>query len=252
MKLEETLDGKVALVTGGASGIGAATCQWLSARGASVAVLDFDLSGAERHVSMLRKAGGKCIAVQVDVTDPEAIQTAVHRVTDQWGGLHLAVNNAGVTSPFGLTADVKLDDWHRVLGINLTGVFLSMRSEIPAILTSGGGSIVNVASILGISGMAGRAAYAAAKHGVVGLTKSAALDYAEQGLRVNAVAPGYVDTPLLKDRDVSVKAALADLHPMKRLAQAEEVAEVIGLLLSPAASFVTGQTYLVDGGYSAK
>lgn len=252
MKQEKTLNGRVALVTGGATGIGAATCQWLAARGASVAVLDFDRNGADRHAERLRESGCRCMAVHVDVTDPEAMQSAVHQVVDQWGGLHLAVNNAGVPVPYALTADVKLADWHRVVGINLTGVFLSMRSEIPSILASGGGAIVNVASILGINGMSGRAAYAAAKHGVVGLTKSAALDYAEEGLRVNAVAPGYVDTPLLQDRETGVKAALADLHPMKRLAQAEEIAEVIGFLLSPAASFVTGQTYLVDGGYSVR
>jgi NAD(P)-dependent dehydrogenase (short-subunit alcohol dehydrogenase family) len=244
--------GRVALVTGGASGIGAATCRLLAKRGAAVAVVDFDLSGARRTAESILASGGVAIACQADVTDSAALQAAVDQTVQALGGLHLAVNNAGVPSPFAAVADVEMADWQRVISIDLTGVFLSLRCEIPAILASGGGSIVNVASILGINGMAGRAPYAAAKHGVVGLTKSAALDYADRGIRVNAVAPGYVDTPLLKDRDASVKTALAEQHPMKRLAQAEEIAEVIGFLLSQRSSFVTGQTYLVDGGYSAK
>lgn len=244
--------GQVALVTGGGSGIGAATCFKLAERGASICVVDFDFGAASKVAETITAAGGAAIAVRADVTDPHALKAAVDQTVQALGGLHLAVNNAGVPSPYALIADVDLADWQCVINIDLTGVFLSLRHEIPAMLASGGGAIVNVASILGVNGMAGRGPYAAAKHGVVGLTKSAALDYADCGVRVNAVAPGYVDTPLLKDRDASVKSALADMHPMKRLAQADEIAEVIVFLLSKRSSFVTGQTYLVDGGYSAR
>lgn len=252
MDVNKEMIGQVALVTGGGSGIGAATCYKLAERGASVCVVDFDFGAASRVAETIAAAGGTSIAVRADVTDDKALKAAVEQTVQALGGLHLAVNNAGVPAPYALTGDIELADWQRVIGIDLTGVFHSLRYEIPAILASGGGSVVNVASILGVNGMAGRGAYAAAKHGVVGLTKSAALDYADRGLRINAVAPGYVDTPLLKDRDASVKAALAEMHPMKRLAQADDIAEVIVFLLSKRSSFVTGETYLVDGGYSAR
>lgn len=247
-----SLAGRVALVTGGGSGIGAATCALLASQGAAVCVVDFDRAGADAVAQAIQARGGIAMAVAADVRNPDAVEAAVDQAVQAWGGLHLAVNNAGVPSPQAAVADAALADWQRVIDINLTGVFLSLRAEIPAILASGGGAIVNLSSILGVRGMAGRAPYAATKHGVVGLTKSAALDYADRGIRINAVAPGYVETPLLKDRDASVKAALAAQHPLQRLAQPEEIAQTIAFLLSPQASFITGQTYLVDGGYAAQ
>lgn len=252
MNTVKEFEGRVALVTGGASGIGASTCALLAERGAAVAVVDFDRVGAESVAEAIRERGGVALALHADVTDPVAVEAAVSRSVRELGGLHLAVNNAGVASPYAPVGELEPSVWNRIVGIDLTGVYLSMRYEIPAMLAIGGGAIVNLASILGVNGMAGRAAYAAAKHGVVGLTKSAALEYADKALRINAVAPGYVETPLLKDRSADARAAIAGQHPMNRLAQPEEIAETIAYLLSARASFVTGQTLLVDGGYSAR
>lgn len=242
------LQGKVVLVTGGASGIGAATCAALAESGARVAIVDRDRDAAK---ALARQLSG-ALPVVADVTDPAALHAAVRACVDAFGALHGAVNAAGIGAPRHDLAEVPAEDWHRVLAVNLTGVFNAMQAEIPAVLASGGGSIVNIASICGLVAVAGSSAYTASKHGVIGLTKAAALDYAKQGLRINAIAPGYVDTPLVASRPALVQSALAAQHPVGRLATAREIADVAVFLLGPASSFLTGSVISADGGLTAQ
>lgn len=242
--------GRVVMVTGGASGIGAATCEALVRQGARVVILDRDHAMAEALAATLPK--GQSLAIGADVTDPGALEAAVATAVQRFGGLHGAVNAAGIGAPRHDLAEVPAEDWHRVLAVNLTGVFNAMQAQIPAILAHGGGAIVNISSICGLVAVAGSAAYTASKHGVIGLTKAAALDYATRGLRINAIAPGYVDTPLLAGRPAPIREALAAQHPMGRLSTASEIADVALFLLDPRAGFVTGSVVSVDGGLTAK
>ncbi len=243
--------GKVALVTGGASGIGAAVVRDLVAEGARVVIADFDEAGATKLADEL--GGDVALPFKADVADARAVEAMVGFAVARFGALHLAVNNAGIGAPATPLADIALDDWHRVIGVDLHSVFYGMKYQIPAILGSGGGAIVNMASILGAVGWAGSAAYVTSKHAILGMTKTAAMDYATQGIRINAVGPGFVSTPALeKTMTDDERAGLAQLHPLERLARPEEIAALTSFLLSDRASFMTGTYYPVDGGYLAR
>ena len=245
------LEGMVALVTGGGSGIGRATCLLLAERGASVLVADIDGGNADKVATEI---GSNAVGVQTDVTQADHVDAMVQRAVSTFGGLHIAVNNAGTSGTFASTADVDPDEWRRVIDLNLTGVFLCMRAEIPAILSSGGGAIVNTSSGAGLMGFAGLPAYVASKHGVIGATRSAALEYSAKGIRVNCVCPGTVRTPMLESftGDEATLQAMGKAMPIKRLATPEEIAEAIVWLASPAASYVTGHALAVDGGAAAQ
>ncbi|MCX4832082.1 SDR family oxidoreductase [Streptomyces sp. NBC_01016] len=244
--------GKTALVTGSASGIGLATARRLGRGGANVVIADYNEKGAQEAAETLKAEGLKAAAVALDVTDPASVEAAVQFSVDTFGGLDLAVNNAGIGGASAPTGEYDIDVYNRVVRTNLDGVFYSMRYELPAMQAAGnGGAIVNVASILGSVGFAGSPAYVAAKHGVVGLTKTAAAEYAAQGIRVNAVGPGFIETPLLKEMNKAAYDGLVSLHPAGRLGTSEEVAELIVFLLSDRASFIAGSYHLVDGAYTA-
>lgn len=246
------LENKVAIITGAGSGIGKAISLLYAKEGAKIVVSDIDEKHGNEVVSEIKSNGGEAIFVKADTSKPEDNKNLVEQTVKQFGGLHLAVNNAGIGGPIGPTGDYPVDGWDKVISINLSGVFYGLRYQIPAILKSGGGSIVNMASILAKVGTKGSAAYVAAKHGVIGLTESAALEYADQNIRINAVGPGYIQTPLLESLDEATMKALVGLHPIGRLGKPEEVAELVLWLNSDKASFVTGAYYNVDGGYLAQ
>jgi NAD(P)-dependent dehydrogenase (short-subunit alcohol dehydrogenase family) len=242
---------KVVLVTGAGGGIGAACARRLGAAGARVVVTDIDESAAKLVAGEVESRGGSALALALDVTNPDAVSEAVATASRTFGKLDLAVNNAGISLPRHSVDTTPVEDWRRVVDTNLSSVFYCLRAEIPAMMAAGGGSIVNMASVLGTVGFADTAAYVAAKHGVIGLTKTAALEYATRDIRVNAVAPGFVDTPMLSQGGRRMRGA-ALLAPMARFATVEEVAEVVLFLLSDRSSVVTGSVYLADGGYAAR
>lgn len=247
------LENKVALVTGASSGIGKAIAILYAAEGAKVIVSDVDEAGGADTVAEIKKDGGDAIFVKADTSKPEDNKNLVEQAVNHFGALHIAVNNAGIGGPLSPVGEYPIDGWDRVIAINLSGVFYGMHYQIPAMLASGGGSIVNMASILGKVGTKGSPAYVAAKHGVIGLTEAAALEYANQNIRINAVGPGYILTPLItKSLDEATLKTLVGLHPMGRLGASEEVAELSLWLNSDKASFVTGSYYNVDGGYLAQ
>lgn len=248
------LNDKVAIVTGAASGIGRAIALAYAEAGARVVVSDTDTAGGEETVALVRKAGGNAFFARADVSVAEDCSKLVERTVDTYGRLDIACNNAGIGGELAPTADYPLEAWNRVIAVNLSGVFHCMRAQIPAMLKCGGGAIVNIASILGAVGFANAPAYTAAKHGVLGLTKAAAQEYGVQGVRINAVGPAFIHTPMIErlESDPATLAGLIAMHPIGRLGRPEEVAALVTWLSSPAASFATGTYYPIDGGYLAR
>lgn len=252
------LAGGIGVVTGAGSGIGRAAALALAREGAAVVVSDVHEDGGTETVELVRRADGDARFVRADVSNADDVDALIRRTIEAYGRLDYAFNNAGIEGALATTAEYPREAWDRVLAVNLTGVWLCMRAELRQMQQQGGGAIVNNASILGMVGFANAPAYTASKHGMLGLTKVAALEYATAGIRVNAVCPGFIETPMVMERgvhagtDKQMYEQIAALHPMGRLGRAEEIADTVVWLCSHESSFVTGQAILVDGGYTAR
>ncbi|HPN71167.1 MAG TPA: SDR family oxidoreductase [Saprospiraceae bacterium] len=243
---------KVVIITGAASGIGKANADLFAKHGASVIISDIQEVEGKATTDNIIANGGKASFIKTDVSRPEEMEALVNFAIKTYGKLDIAINNAGIGGELNPIAVMSIEGWNKVIEVNLNSIFYGMKYQIQAMLKNGSGSIVNIASILGAVGFAGSSAYTAAKHGVLGITKAAALEYSAQGIRINAVGPGFIETPLLNALDAEMKSQLASLHPIGRLGTSEEVAELILWLASDKASFVTGSYYPVDGGYLAR
>ena len=253
--MADRVKGKIALVTGGGSGIGRATALLFAREGAKVVVADYNVDGGERTARAIKETGGEAIFHPADVANPKEVEAMVAKTVAAYGRLDCAFNNAGIEGEFSSTPECTLENWQRVISINLSGVFYCMKYEIPEMLKTGGGTIVNTSSICGLAGIANTSAYTAAKHGVAGLTKTAALEFSSKGIRVNAVCPGFIRTPMVArvmDRGSFDEKAVIQTHPINRFGQPEEIAETVLWLSSDASSFVSGVPMPVDGAYMAQ
>lgn len=248
----DVLKGKVAIVTGGASGIGRATAILFAREGAKVVIADYNPKGGQETLEMIKDEGGEAIFIETDVSKPEDVERMVEETIEVYGRLDILFNNAGIAETAKVT-EASLDHWERVLAVNLRGVFLGCKYAIPKMIDNGGGSIINTASIAAEVGFNETAAYVASKHGVVGLTKTIALDYAGDGIRANTVCPGVIRTPMVMDGlEEAAREHVVSLHPLGRMGEPEEVAEAVLFLASERSSFITGTCLFVDGGYTAR
>jgi len=254
--MNKQFEGKSVIVTGAAGGIGRASAIAFAREGASVLVADLNLEGCEETVKLVVDEGGKAVAIKADVSNSADVQNMVDTAVAEFGGLNFAHNNAGIEGALGFVADYDEAEWDRVLNVNLKSTFLCMKYEIPKMLEAGGGAIVNTASIAGLVSVMAMPAYVASKHGMLGLTKNAAVEYAKQNIRVNAICPGGVQTPMVDRMSAGQSgeefiAQIKAAHPIGRIGQPEEIADVAVFLCSDKASFITGQALAADGGYVA-
>ena len=242
--------GKVAFVTGAAGGIGRATAAAFAAEGARVAILDRTQDALRQTAEAIRAAGGEVLTIACDVSKPDEVEAAIARIVETFGRLNIAFNNAGVENKAAPVAEIELEEWDRILGINLRGTFVCMKHELAQMVRQGSGVVVNTSSGAGIRGVAGGAAYAASKHAIIGLTKSAALDYAKSNIRVNAILPGNIETPMMNRFTGGDLQKAIDLEPVGRLGKPEEIADAVLWMSADLGAFVTGASISVDGGWS--
>ena len=252
--MEKDLTGKAVIVTGAASGIGQATALLYATHGAKVVVSDIHEQAGDKVVDQIKSAGGEAIFIKADVSNPEECEQLVAKTLEAFGGIDIAFNNAGIGGEANRIGDMSIEGWNKIIAVNLSSVFYCMKYQLLQMEKQSKGVIINNSSILGSVGFANSAGYVAAKHGVVGLTKNAALEYSSKGIRINAIGPAFINTPLLTEAGIEgdIKHALVQLHPIGRFGESNEVAELVIWLSSDKASFVTGSYYAIDGGYLAQ